>query len=99
MLKIVKASEPIVIKQIVTVIYGQPGIGKSTLGFTSKDPLLLDFDKGSYRAANRKDTVQIDSWKDITQITKKDLDPYKTVIVDTAGRALDFLTAVLFAKY
>lgn len=92
MLKILSASEPLPVEQLVVAIYGQPGIGKTTLAFTAEAPLLLDFDKGAYRAVGRKDTVQIEAWPDVTNITEADLAPYKTVIVDTAGRALDVLT-------
>lgn len=91
-LKILSASDPLPVEQLVVAIYGQPGIGKTTLAFTAEAPLLLDFDKGAYRAVGRKDTVQIESWSDVTSITEADLAPYKTVIVDTAGRALDVLT-------
>jgi len=97
-LKIIKASEPIIVEQLVVVIYGQPGIGKSTLAFSAEDPLLLDFDKGAYRASGRKDIVKINSWSDITQISKDDLSQYKSIILDTAGRALDFLTATLLKE-
>jgi len=98
MLKIVKTEDVIRVDQIVTVIYGSPGLGKSTLGFSADAPLTLDFDKGCYRASNRKDSVHIDSWGDITSITVADLEPYNTVIVDTAGRALDFLTVDIIRR-
>jgi hypothetical protein len=91
-LRITKASEPIEVKQLVMCLYAVPGLGKTTMAFTAEAPLLLDFDKGSYRAGNRKDVVQVESWADVRQITPADLAPYKTIIVDTAGRALDLLT-------
>lgn len=97
MLKIVKATEPLTVDRINVCIYSPPGLGKTTLGFTSEEPLLLDCDNGSYRAANRKDTVSVSSWADIANITASDMTPYKTVIVDTAGRALDFLTQDIIA--
>jgi hypothetical protein len=96
-LRITKATDPIEVKNITTCIYAVPGIGKSTLGFTAEKPLLLDFDKGSYRAGNRGDTVQIETWEDVTSITPADLAPYATLIVDTAGRALDCLTAQILS--
>jgi hypothetical protein len=96
-LKITKASDPIEVKNITACIYAVPGVGKSTIGFTAERPLLLDFDKGSYRAGNRRDTVQVDSWQDVTSITAADLAPYATLVVDTAGRALDCLTAQIIA--
>lgn len=92
-LRITKASEPITVERLNTVIYGPPGLGKSSLAFTAETPLLLDFDNGSHRAANRKDTVRVNDWSDVAGITAEDLAPFKTVIVDTAGRALDTLTA------
>ena len=91
-LKITKASDPITVERLNMVIYAAPGLGKSSIAFTAEAPLLLDFDKGSHRAANRKDTVQIDGWNDVAGISAEDLAPFKTVIVDTAGRALDVLT-------
>jgi hypothetical protein len=96
-LRITKSSDPIEVKNVTACIYAVPGIGKSTIGFTAERPLLLDFDKGSYRAGNRKDTVQVDSWADVTSISAADLTPYATLIVDTAGRALDCLTAQIIA--
>jgi hypothetical protein len=92
-LKITRASDPIKVDRLNMVIYGPPGIAKTSLAFTAEAPLLLDFDKGSHRAANRKDVVRVDAWGDVTGITAEDLAPFKTVIVDTAGRALDALTA------
>lgn len=92
-LKITRASDPIVVDRLNMVIYGPPGIAKTSLAFTAEAPLLLDFDNGSHRAANRKDVVRVSAWGDIASITADDLSPFKTVIVDTAGRALDTLTA------
>jgi hypothetical protein len=92
-LKITRASEPITVERLNMVIYGPPGLGKSSLAFTAEAPLLLDFDNGSHRAVNRKDVVQVGSWADVSSISADDLAPFKTVIVDTAGRALDAITA------
>jgi hypothetical protein len=92
-LRIVKAEDPIKIDRINLCIYAQPGVGKTTLAFSAAAPLLLDFDKGAYRAANRRDSVPVSSWNDVAGLTAEDLEPYRTVVVDTAGRALDFLSA------
>lgn len=97
-LKITRAADPIKVERLNVVLYGPPGIGKTTLGFTADSPLLLDFDHGSYRASGRKDTVQVSSWQDVTDITADDLGPYRTIVVDTAGRALDHLTADIIRR-
>lgn len=91
-LKIVKASDPIEVTQLVACVYALPGLGKTSLGYTCDAPLILDFDGGAYRAANRGDTVQVHTWAEVADITAKDLAGYKTLVVDTSGRALDSLT-------
>ena len=97
-LKIIKSTDAIKVNQLTTVLYAQPGIGKTSLACTANNPLLLDFDRGAHRAANRKDSVQINSWDDVKSITADDLKPYATVVIDTAGRALDFLTADIIRR-
>lgn len=97
-LRITKSTDAIEVKNITACIYAVPGVGKTTLGFTADAPLLLDFDNGSYRAGNRGDVVQVESWKDVMNITQEDLSQYKTLIVDTAGRALDALTATIISE-
>lgn len=97
MLKIVKAEEAIQVKNIVVAVYGQPGIGKSTLGFGAESPLMLDFDRGAHRAVNRGDTVQVERWADVSGMSADDLSPYKTIIVDTVGRLLDCLATHLIS--
>ncbi len=93
MLKITKSSEPIKVTTLTACLYSPPGIGKTSMGFTAEKPLLLDFDKGAHRSKNRRDVVQVEKWSDITAMAQEDLAPYKTIIIDTAGRALDALAA------
>ena len=94
-LNIVTSTQPLNVENIITLIYGDPGIWKTSLAFTAKRPILFDFDKGAYRAANRKDSVQIEAWLEVSRITPQDLANYDTIIVDTAGRALDMITDML----
>ena len=97
-LKITKASDPINVSRLTVVIYAPPGIGKTSLAFTSAAPLLLDFDNGAQRAANRRDSVRIEKWTDVSDLSADDLAEYKTVVVDTAGRALDALTVDIIRR-
>jgi len=97
-LKITRASDPLTVEQLVVCIYAPPGLGKSTIGFSAHKPLMLDFDKGAHRAANRQDSVQVDQWQDVTSISADDLTDYQTVVVDTAGRALDLLSADIIRR-
>jgi hypothetical protein len=97
-LKIIKSSEPLRVERLNIVLYSQPGLGKTSLSFTSIKPLLLDFDRGAHRSANRKDSVQVANWSEVTEIAERDLTEYSTVIVDTAGRALDSLSADIIRR-
>ena len=95
---ITRTDEPLAIGSLVTVIYGPPGSLKTTVAYTAHAPLLLDFDRGSHRAAIRGDSVQVASWEDVTSITREDLRGYRTVIVDTVGRCLDVLIADIIRR-
>lgn len=97
-LKITRASDPIHVDRINVCIYGQPGAGKTSLAFTASRPLLLDFDQGAHRAAGRKDTVQVKQWNDVANIGEGDLADFDTIIVDTAGRALDSLATDIMRR-
>lgn len=97
-LRILKGADPVKVSTLTVVIYAPPGLGKTSAAFTASRPLLLDFDAGAYRSAFRKDSVPVAAWGDVADITAADLADYDTVIVDTAGRALDALTADLITK-
>ena len=94
-LNITKANEAITVDRTIVTIYGQPGVGKTSLASTAEKPLLLDFDRGAHRSAFRPDTVRIDKWQEAANLQPEDLQGYRTLIVDTAGRALDFLVAAM----
>lgn len=90
-LKITKSSDPIEVSRITVCIYAQPGVGRTSTGFTADRPLLLDFDQGAYRSAFRKDSVQINSWADVEGLDAEALAPYGAIVVDTVGRCLDVM--------
>lgn len=95
-LKIVKASEPITIKNLIVFVYGDPGIGKTSRAFSASRPILFDFDNGAHRAGQfRKDSVPVSDWLEVANLTADDLADYDTVIIDTAGRMLDCITSHL----
>lgn len=85
---------------ICTVIYGAPGVGKTSLGLTADRPVLLDFDLGVQRAVGRegKAAVRVSRWADIEGLQRADLDGYSTVVVDTVGRCLDRLSEDIIAR-
>lgn len=91
MIKVTKATDPIEVKTICMTVYSQPGLGKTSLAFTASRPLLLDFDHGAHRAKDRKDSVIVKDWSEIAGIRAGDVEDYDTIVIDTAGKALDVL--------
>lgn len=92
-IKIVKPTDPILTANITMVIYGVPGAGKTSLGFSTDKPLLIDFDLGAQRGLNRKDVVQVKSWTDIMDLMPEDLTNYNTLVIDTIGRVLESMAS------
>lgn len=85
---IVKKNEAMPKRPTVTVLYGQPGCGKTSLCNTAKNPLLIDCDRGADRAINRQDSLVCNSWTDIVK-EKESFKDYDTIIIDTAKACLD----------
>lgn len=96
-MRIIKSTEAIPVEHPVFCLFGQPGIGKTSIGYSAKEPLMLDFDDGAHRAANRRDTALIRTWADVEDL-KESIAPYSTVVVDTVGRCLDLMTVDIIEK-
>jgi hypothetical protein len=90
--KVINKTEPIKTETLVCLIYGDPGIGKTSLAFTTNNPLLLDFDGGVQRACFRQTVVRVVKWDEVIALQDsqelKSIAP-KTLIIDTAGGMLD----------
>lgn len=90
-----KANELEIPTTVKMMIYGQAGMGKSTLALSAPKPLLLDFDNGVKRVnmshLDGIDTVQVSSWNDLQQVLQEDLSAYQTIVVDTIGKMMDFI--------
>jgi len=88
-----KPNELDVQTKIKALIYGQAGMGKTTLALSAPKPLLLDFDNGVNRVnfEHQKDTVQIKSFQEALDVLNEDLSDYESIIVDTIGKMMDFI--------
>lgn len=67
---ILKKEESLPKRPVVIVVYGEPGIGKTSLFNTSDEPLLIDFDRGVDRSIMRQDTLLVNKWEDV-QVEEK----------------------------
>ncbi|MFH7767507.1 ATP-binding protein [Acinetobacter sp. BSP-28] len=90
-LNIIPADQPLLVKAIIVYLYADPGLGKTSIGFTGNKAISFDFDKGSHRAGElrRGAVVQVNQWTDVANLTANDLEPYNTIVIDTVGAMLE----------
>lgn len=90
-----KSNELVLPSTVKMMIYGQAGMGKTTVALSAPKPLLLDFDNGVKRVnmahLDGVDIVQVSSWQDVQQVLQEDLSAYQTIVVDTIGKMMDFI--------
>lgn len=93
-----KPQELVLQNKIKALLYGQPGVGKTTLALSSPKPLLIDCDGGIQRIRKEymTDTVQVSSYQDVLDvILKEDLSTYETIVIDTGGKLLDYMASYI----
>lgn len=80
-------------KNIIIILSGLPGTGKTTLALSAPDVLLIDADEGLARVnpAHRKDASVCKTFEEVRADIQAAKGQYKTVVVDTGGAMVDML--------
>jgi len=81
-------------KKFSMILYGAPGVGKTTLALSAPKPVLIDFDKGVSRvkAYHRTLTIEADKYEEVLEdIQSPDLADRETIIIDTGGSLITYL--------
>lgn len=80
-------------KNIIMIISGLPGTGKTTLACSAPDVLLIDTDEGMARVnpAHRKDASICKTYEEILSDIKAAEGSYKTIVIDTCGALIEYM--------
>jgi hypothetical protein len=80
-------------KNLVVILSGLPGVGKTTLALSAPDVLLIDADEGLARVdpMHRKDASICKTYEDMLTDMRSAVGTYKTIVVDTGGALIDFM--------
>lgn len=81
-------------KKFSMILYGSPGVGKTTLALSAPDPVLIDFDRGMSRvkAQHRKPAIFCKTYEDVLKdLESPDMMEFQTVVVDTGGSFVTYL--------
>ena len=95
-----KPSELSVKATLSVLIYGQPGIGKTTFGVSAPNAVLFDYDGGVQRinGAHQVATLQPTSWEDTNEALaeiQNEMPEIQTIVIDTVGKMLDYMSAYI----
>lgn len=98
-----KPSELAYNSTIKALVYGQPGLGKTTVALSTPNPVLFDFDGGVQRVngAFQCPTLQVQSWDEVLQALQEletGANDFKTIVIDTAGKMLDFMSTYIIKQ-
>ena len=80
-------------KNIIMILSGLPGTGKTTLALSPPDVLLIDTDEGLARVnpAHRKDASVCKTYEEILADIKEARGKYKTIVIDTCGALIEYM--------
>ena len=80
-------------KNIIMVLSGLPGTGKTTTALSAPDVLLIDTDEGMARVnpAHRKDASVCKTYEEILADIKSAEGKYKTIVIDTCGALIEYM--------
>ena len=80
-------------KNIIMIISGLPGTGKTTLALSAPEVLLIDTDEGMARVnpAHRKDASICKTYEEILADLKAADGTYKSIVIDTCGALIEYM--------
>lgn len=80
-------------KNIIMIVAGLPGVGKTTLALSAPGVLLIDADEGLARVnpEHRRDASVCKNYEELLADIEAAKGQYKTIVIDTCGALIDML--------
>ena len=80
---------------LTVLIFGAPGTGKTSLGYSAPDSLLINLDMGAHRVKPEhragKDTSVCKTFDEVKADVEYAKGKYKTIVIDTGGALVEML--------
>lgn len=83
------------------IVYGAPGVGKTTLACSAPNPLLIDLDKGIQRikAQHRPPFSRVATYEELlNDLNSETLKGFDTLVIDTGGALITLLQDYVMRK-
>lgn len=82
-------------QNLTILFYGSPGVGKTSLGYSADNSLLLNLDMGAHRVKpehrSGKDTSVCKTFDEVKADVEYAKGKYKTIVIDTGGALVEML--------
>lgn len=80
-------------KNIIFILSGTPGVGKTTTALSAEGVLLIDADNGICRVnpQHRKDASICKTYEEVLEDVKAAKGQYKTIVIDTGGALIEMM--------
>ena len=82
-------------QNLTFLFFGAPGTGKTTLGYSAVDSLMLNLDRGAHRVKPEhrmgKDTSVCNTFDEVKADIEFAKGKYKTIVIDTGGALVEML--------
>lgn len=79
---------------IIMILSGLPGVGKTTLACSAPEVLVVDIDNGMKRVKteHRRDAVMVKTYEELLEdLSSEAVKRYKTLVVDTGGALIELM--------
>lgn len=79
---------------IIMIVSGLPGVGKTTLACSAPEAIIIDTDKGIKRVKpkHRRDTISTNTYEELLDdLRSKEVAEKKTLVFDTTGALIELL--------